>query len=40
MLKFICNNIIEKEQTQDIRDIINNVSGDLLAEFISGKWVL
>lgn len=37
MLKFICQNIIDKEQTQDIRDIINNVSGDLLAQIISGN---
>lgn len=36
MLKFICNNIIEKEQTQDLRDIINNISGDLAAQILSG----
>lgn len=35
MLKFLCNSIIEKEQTQDLRDITNNVTGDLLAEFLS-----
>lgn len=37
MLKFICENIITKEQTQDIRDITNNVTGDLLAQIISGN---
>lgn len=35
MLRFICNNIISKEQTQDNRDIMNNVIGDLLAQIIS-----
>ena len=37
MLRFICENIIAKEQTQDLRDIINNISGDLAAQIISGN---
>ena len=37
MLRYICTNIIEKEQTQDLRDITNNVTGDLLAQIISGN---
>lgn len=37
MLRYICNIIIEKEQTQDLRDIINNISGDLAAQILSGN---
>lgn len=35
MLRFICEDIINRSQTQDLRDIANNVTGDLLAQVIS-----
>ena len=34
MLKFICENIIAKEQNQDSRDVMNNVIGDWIANYI------
>ena len=35
MLRFICEDIINRSQTLDLRDIANNVTGDLLAQMIS-----
>lgn len=37
MLRYICENIISKEQTQDSRDIMNNIVGDMLAEYLIKK---
>lgn len=32
MLRFICNNIIEKDQVQDYKDFLNNVAADMYVE--------
>ena len=37
MLRFICEDIISRSQTQDARDITNNVIGDLMAELLFKK---
>ena len=35
MLRYICKDIISRSQTQDTRDIINNVIGDQISEYLS-----
>lgn len=32
MLRFICNNIIAKDQIQDTKDFLNNVAADIYVE--------
>lgn len=35
MLKYICNYIIQKEQTQDYKDFLNNVAADMYVETLN-----
>lgn len=35
MLRFICNNIIAKDQIQDTKDFLNNVAADMYVETLT-----
>lgn len=35
MFRFICNNIIAKDQVQDIKDFLNNVAADMYVETLT-----
>lgn len=35
MLRFICNNIIAKDQIQDYKDFLNNVAADMYVETLT-----
>lgn len=37
MLRFLCNYIIEKEQTQDTKDFLNNVAADMYVETLTRR---
>lgn len=35
MLKYICNNIINKEQSRDMKDFLSNIVADMYVESIT-----
>lgn len=35
MLRFICNNIIARDQIQDTKDFLNNVAADMYIETLT-----
>lgn len=35
MLRFICENIIAKDQVQDLKDFLNNVAADMYVETLT-----
>lgn len=35
MLRFLCNYIMEKEQTQDIKEFLSNVAADMYVETLA-----
>lgn len=35
MLRFICNNIIARDQIQDAKDFLNNVAADMYVETLT-----
>lgn len=35
MLRFLCTNIIEKDQIQDYKDFLNNVAADMYVESLT-----
>lgn len=37
MLRFICNNIIARDQIQDFKDFLNNVAADIYVETLTNE---
>lgn len=37
MLKFICRYVIEKEQIQDFKDFVNNVTADIYSDYLTKR---